>query len=95
MKVLLHQETEHLKAASAFTGINKSRSITTNQECYHTMEKKPTNLFSKWRNIWTNCYPQLSEKLGTKFQLKAKTKFHQQNNFVFYSKCPDETCNED
>ena len=33
--------------------------------------------------------------LGTKFQLKGKTKFHQQNNLVYYSKCPDKTCNED
>ena len=36
-----------------------------------------------------------SKKLGTKFELKDKTKFHQQNNFVFHNKCPDETCNED
>ena len=36
-----------------------------------------------------------SKRLGTKFQLKDKTKFHQQNNLVYYSKCPDKTCNED
>ena len=36
-----------------------------------------------------------SKKLGTKFQLKDKIKFHQQNNPVYYSKCPDKTCNED
>ena len=36
-----------------------------------------------------------SKKLGTKFQLKDKTKFHQQNNLVYYSKCLDKTCNED
>ena len=27
-----------------------------------------------------------SKKLGTKFQLKEKTNFHQQNNLVYYSK---------
>ena len=35
-----------------------------------------------------------SKKLGTKFQLKHKTKFHQQNNLVYYSKCLHETCNK-
>ena len=35
------------------------------------------------------------KKLGTKFKLRDKTKFHQQKNLVYYSKCPDETCNED
>ena len=36
-----------------------------------------------------------SKKLGTKFQLKDKTKkkFYQQNNLVYYSKCPGKTCN--
>ena len=29
-----------------------------------------------------------------KFKLKYKTKFHQQNNLVYYRKCPDETCKE-
>ena len=36
-----------------------------------------------------------SKKLGTKFQLKDRTKFRQQNNLVYYSNCPDKTCNED
>ena len=36
-----------------------------------------------------------SKKLGTKFQLKYKTRFNHQNNLVYYSKCPDKTCNED
>ena len=36
-----------------------------------------------------------SKTLGTKSQLKDKTKFHQHNNLVHYSKCPDKTCNED
>ena len=36
-----------------------------------------------------------SEKLGTKFQLKDKARFNHQNNLVYYSKCPDKTCNED
>ena len=36
-----------------------------------------------------------SKKLGTKFQLKDKTKFHEQNNFVYYSKCPYKPWNED
>ena len=36
-----------------------------------------------------------SKKLGTKFHIKDKTKFHQQNNFVYHSKCSDKTCNED
>ena len=36
-----------------------------------------------------------SKKLGTKFQLKDKTKFHRQSNLVCYSKCLDKTCNED
>ena len=36
-----------------------------------------------------------SKKLGTKFQLKDKTRFNHQNNLVYYSKCPDKTCNED
>ena len=36
-----------------------------------------------------------SKKLGTKSQLKDKTKFHQENNLVYSSKCPDKTCNED
>ena len=36
-----------------------------------------------------------SKKLGRKFQLKDKTKFHQQNSLVYYSRCLDETCNED
>ena len=35
------------------------------------------------------------KKLGTEFQLKDKTKFHQQNNLIYYSKCLDKTCNED
>ena len=35
-----------------------------------------------------------NKKLGTKFQLKDKTKFHQQNSLVYYSKCLDKTCNE-
>ena len=35
-----------------------------------------------------------SKKLGTKFQLKDKTEYPQQNNVVYYSKCPDKTCNE-
>ena len=36
-----------------------------------------------------------SKNLGTKFKLKDKTKFHQQNNLTYYSKCSDKTCNED
>ena len=36
-----------------------------------------------------------SKKLGTIFQLKDKTKYNQQNNLVYYSKCPDKTCSED
>ena len=36
-----------------------------------------------------------SKTLGKKFQLKDKTKFHQQNSLVYYSRCLDETCNED
>ena len=36
-----------------------------------------------------------SKKLGTKFQLKDKTRFNHQNNLVYYSKCPNKTCNED
>ena len=36
-----------------------------------------------------------SKKLGRKFQLKEKIKFHQKNNLVYYSKCPDKTCSED
>ena len=35
-----------------------------------------------------------SKKLGTKFQLKDKTEYPQQNNVVYYSNCPDKTCNE-
>ena len=36
-----------------------------------------------------------SKKLETKFQLKYKTRFNQQNNLVYYSKFPNKTCNED
>ena len=36
-----------------------------------------------------------SKKLETKFQLKYKTRFNQQNNLVYYSKCPNKTSNED
>ena len=36
-----------------------------------------------------------SKKLGTKFQLKDKTRFNHRNNLVYYSKCPNKTCNED
>ena len=35
------------------------------------------------------------KKLGTKFQLKDKTKSYQQNNLVYHDKCPNKTCNED
>ena len=35
-----------------------------------------------------------SKKLRTKFKLKDKTKFYQQNNLIYYSKWPDKTCNE-
>ena len=35
------------------------------------------------------------KKLGTKYQLKNKTKFNHQNNLVYYSKCLDKTCNKD
>ena len=35
-----------------------------------------------------------SKKLETKFQLKYKTRFNQQNNLVYYSKCPNKTSNE-
>ena len=35
-----------------------------------------------------------SKQLGTKFQLKDKTKLHHQNNLVYYSKCPVKKCNE-
>ena len=31
------------------------------------------------------------KKLGMKFQLKYKTKFYQQNNLLYYSKCLDKT----
>ena len=30
-----------------------------------------------------------SKQLGAKFQLKDKTKFHQQNDLVYYSEFPD------
>ena len=36
-----------------------------------------------------------SKKLGTKFHLKDKTRFNHQKNLVYYSKCPNKTCNED
>ena len=36
-----------------------------------------------------------NKKLGTKFQLKDKTRFYHQNNLVYYSKCLDKTCNEE
>ena len=36
-----------------------------------------------------------SKKLGSKFQLKDKTRFNHQNNLVYYSKCPSKTCNKD
>ena len=48
----------------------------------------------KWRNIKTTGTYQ-SKKLGTKFQLKDKTKFHQQSNLVYYSKCSDKKSNGD
>ena len=35
------------------------------------------------------------KKLGTKYQLKNKTKFNHQNNLVYYSKCLDKTFNKD
>ena len=36
-----------------------------------------------------------SKKLGPKLLLKGKANFHQQSNLIYYSKCMDETCNED
>ena len=36
-----------------------------------------------------------SKKRGTKFQLKDKTKFHQQINLGYYGKCTNNTCSED
>ena len=36
-----------------------------------------------------------SKKLETKSQRKYKTRFNQQKNLVYYSKCPNKTCNED
>ena len=56
------------------------------------MEKRLTNYFRKEINIWavpsnnvkrTVTYE--SKKLVTKFRLKDKTKFHRQNNIVYYS----------
>ena len=35
------------------------------------------------------------QKLGTKFQNKDKTKDQHKHNVVYYSKCPEPTCNED
>ena len=35
-----------------------------------------------------------SKNLGTKFQLKDKIKFHQENNLAYYSKSPDKICNK-
>ena len=66
------------------------------------MEKRLTNYFRKEINIWavpsnnvkrTVTYE--SKKLVTKFRLKDKTKFHRQNNIVYYSKYSYETCTED
>ena len=36
-----------------------------------------------------------SKKLGTKFQLKDKTRCNDRNNLVYYSKYLNKTCNED
>ena len=37
-----------------------------------------------------------SKKLSeTKFELKDKRRFNHQNNLLYYSKCPNKTCNED
>ena len=35
------------------------------------------------------------QKLSTKLQIKGKTKDQHQHDFVYYSKCPEPTCNED
>ena len=66
-------------------------------------EKQGNKLLSKMKKHLNNSrltdfktrVTQQSKKLGTKFQLKDKTKFRQQNNLVYYSNCPDKTCNED
>ena len=55
--------------------------------------KKPLNTSLPTEVKTTVTYQ--SKKLGTEFQLKDKTKFHQQNKLVYYSKCPNKTCNED
>ena len=34
-----------------------------------------------------------SKKLGTKFQLKGKTKFHQYIKLGYYGNCTNKTCN--
>ena len=36
-----------------------------------------------------------SKKLGTKIQIKNKTKDQHKLDLVYYSKCPEPTCNED
>ena len=34
-----------------------------------------------------------SQKLGTKFQFKGKTKYQHKHDVAYYSKCPEGTCN--
>ena len=35
------------------------------------------------------------QKLSTKFRIKDKTKDQHKHDLVYYSKCPEPTCNED
>ena len=35
------------------------------------------------------------QKLSTKLQIKDKTKDQHKHELVYYSKCPEQTCNED
>ena len=125
--VLLHQETEHLKAI--FTGINeypiKTVNTIINQELHRSQRlqntiinnegikkvqimlpyngKQGNKFLSKMKKHLNKSLPTevkttvtfQSKKLETKFQLKYKTRFNQQNNLVYYSKFPNKTCNED
>ena len=63
-------------------------------------EKQGNKLLSKMNKYLNKSLPTevkttvtyQSKKLETKFELKDKTTFHQQNNFAY--KCPDKTCND-
>ena len=67
------------------------------------MENKVTKLLSKMKKHFNKSLPTevkiivtyQSKNPGTKFQQKDKTKFYQQNNHIYYYRCPDKTRNED